>query len=171
MGNEITQVDMDSLLKVTQNTAMSASALSESLGIVTRRVAENTQRIATLESRMDSHERTETIGRAECRRIRKAVMARVNEVLEIKFRGGKVADESVADDMRYRGGFIARLYTDAKNHSRMGESYTETLKVDLEEVMDYISKWGPEVEGDIEGYKQYLDIRRDERRKHSMAGA
>lgn len=97
----------------------------------------------------------------------KAVMNRVNEVLKIDFEGGRVADDSIITDQLYRGGFISRLYTDAKNHSKMGESYTETLKVDFGEVMDYIGAWEPEVDGGTDGYKHYLDIRREERSKRN----
>ncbi len=162
MANDM---DMNALLKITQNTAMSVSGLAEQMGLVVNRVNENTKRIITLEDRMSRHERTETITRAECRRIRKAVMSRVNKVLEIEFEGGKVADDSIKTDVLYRGGFISRCYTDAKNHSKMGESYSETLKVDFDEVMKYIEAWKPEVEGEVEGYKHYLDVRREERQK------
>lgn len=158
-------VDMNGLLKVTQNTAMNVSSLSEQMGLVVNRVNENTQRIVALEDRMNAHERTETINRSQARRIRKSVIERVNSLLGIKYEGGKVADDCVKMDMFYRGGFISRCYTDAKNHSKMGGSYTETLKVDFNEVIEYIDSWKPEVEGGTEGYMHYLDIRREEREK------
>lgn len=158
-------VDMNGLLKVTQNTAMNVSSLSEQMGLVVNRVNENTQRIVDLEDRMNAHERTETINRSQARRIRKSVIERVNSLLGIKYEGGKVADDCVKMDMFYRGGFISRCYTDAKNHSKMGGSYTETLKVDFNEVIEYIDSWKPEVEGGTEGYMHYLDIRREEREK------
>jgi hypothetical protein len=163
MPNEL---DMNTLLKVTQNTAMSVSDLSEQMGLVANRVNENTQRIIALEDRLTSHERTETINRAQARRIKKSVIERVNYLLGIEYEGGKVADECVKVDVFYRGGFISRCYTDAKSHSKMGGSYTETLKVDFDEVMDYIESWVPEVENGVEGYKRYLDIRREERMKN-----
>ena len=164
-----TSMDMNTLLKVTQNTAMSVNGLAEQMGLVVNRVNENTQRIIALEDRMTSHERTETINRAQARRIKKSVIERVNKVLDIKYEGGKVADECVRVDVLYRGGFISRCYTDAKNHSKMGGSYTETLKVDFDEVIEYIDAWKPEVEGGVEGYKHYLDIRREEREKKQVA--
>jgi len=158
-------VDMNGLLKVTQNTAMNVSSLSEQMGLVVNRVNDNTKRIVALEDRMNAHERTETINRSQARRIRKSVIERVNSLLGIKYEGGKVADDCVKMDMFYRGGFISRCYTDAKNHSKMGGSYTETLKVDFNEVIEYIDSWKPEVEGGTEGYMHYLDIRREEREK------
>ncbi len=161
-----TNTDSD-LLKSVQLTAMSVNAISEQMGLVLNRVNSNTDRIIALEDRLSNHERSETINRAQCRRIKKAVMNRVNDVLKINFEGGKVAEDSIATDVLYRGGFISRCYTDAKKHSKMGESYPETLRVDFDEVMDYIESWEPEVEGSVDGYKHYLDIRREEREKHS----
>ncbi len=169
MSNEITTstITDNDLLKSVQLTAMSVNAISEQMGLVLSKVNSNTDRIIALEDRMANHEQTETINRAQSRRIRKAVMSRVNDVLKIKFEGGKVAEESIATDVLYRGGFISRCYTDAKNHSKMGESYTETLKVDFNEVMEYIESWKPEVDGGINGYMHYLDIRREEREKRN----
>ena len=160
-------MDMNALLKVTQNTVMTVSGLSEQMGLVVNRVNENTQRIISLEDRMTIHERTETINRAQQRRIRKSVFDRVNKLLGIEYEGGKVADRCVKTDVLYRGGFISRCYTDAKNHSKMGGSYTETLKVDFDAVLEYIDSWKPEVDGGVDGYIHYLDIRREERQKKS----
>lgn len=153
------------LMQVVQLTAMNVNGISEQMGLLLKKVNGHDSRITDLENRMDKHERTETINRAECRRIRKAVMNRVNTLLEIEFNGGKVADSSIKADVLYRGGFISRCYTDAKNHSKMGESYSETLRVDFDEVIAYIDAWQPEVEGGKDGYMRYLDIRREERQK------
>lgn len=164
----IATIDMEDdndLMEMMRLTAMNVNGISEQMGLMLKKVNAHDGRIADLESRMDKHERTETINRAECRRIRKAVMSRVNTVLEMEFEGGHVADNSIKTDLLYRGGFISRCYTDAKNHSKMGESYSETLKVDFDEVLGYIEAWTPEVEGGTDGYKHYLDIRREEREK------
>lgn len=169
MSNEITLTDASDLLKVAQSTAMSVSMQAKQMGIMLDRISDHERKLTELEDRIIVTEQETTISRAQCRRIRKAVVNRVNAVLKIKLDGGKVADESVATEVRYRGGFISRLYTDAKNHSKMGESYTETLKVDFNEVMDYINAWEPEVDGGTEGYKRYLDIRREERAKREEA--
>lgn len=164
-NNAIAPTNPNELMQMMQLTATNISGLSQQMGIVNARLTEQNQRIDRLEEDLTIVKAEQTITRAQCRRIRKAVMSRVNDVLKIEFEGGKVADESIEDDIRYRGGFISRLYTDAKNHSKMGESYTETLKTDFGEVMDYIEAWVPEVDGDIDGYKHYLDIRREERAK------
>lgn len=165
VNESIQPYDPDDLMKAIQLTAMNVNGISEQMGLMLSKVNANTERITDLENRITAHEHTETINRAQCRRIRKAVMSRVNELLRIKFDGGKVAEESIETDVLYRGGFVSRCYTDAKNHSKMGESYTETLKTDFGEVMDYIESWTPEVDGSTDGYKHYLDIRREERNK------
>lgn len=164
-SNAIAPTNPNELMQMMQLTATNISGLSQQMGIVNARLTEQNQRIDRLEEDLTIVKAEQTITRAQCRRIRKAVMSRVNDVLKIEFEGGKVADESIEDDIRYRGGFISRLYTDAKNHSKMGESYTETLKTEFGEVMDYIEAWVPEVDGGIDGYKHYLDIRREERAK------
>ena len=138
---------------------------SEQIGVMNSRLNKFSERMDGMCDDLETLKRETTITRPMCRRIRKAVMSQVNKVLKIKFDGGKVADESIETDVLYRGGFISRCYTDAKNHSKMGESYSETLKVDFDEVMEYIESWEPEVDGGVEGYKHYLDIRREEREK------
>lgn len=167
VNESIQPYDPDDLMKAIQLTAMNVNGISEQMGLMLSKVNANTERITDLENRITAHEHTETINRAQCRRIRKSIANRVNYLLKIRFDGGKVADESIADEVRYRGPFISRCYTDAKNHSKMGESYTETLKTDFGEVMDYIESWTPEVDGSTDGYKRYLDIRREEKAKRS----
>ena len=159
--------DNNDLMQVVRLTVMNVNGISEQMGLVLKKIDDHSNRISHLEDRLSRHEQTETISRAECRRIRKAVMNRVNSVLKIEFDGGTVAKNSIKTDVLYRGGFISRCYTDAKNHSKMGESYSETLKVDFDEVMRYVESWHPEVEGGVEGYKHYLDIRREEREKRN----
>ena len=138
---------------------------SEQIGVMNSRLNKFSKRMDGMCNDLETLKRETTITRPMCRRIRKAVMNRVNSVLKIEFEGGHVADNSIKTDLLYRGGFISRCYTDAKNHSKMGESYSETLKVDFDEVIEYIESWHPEVEGGVEGYKHYLDIRREEREK------
>ena len=164
MSNEITPHEGDAM-EALRLAAMNINGLSQQMGLVVARMDAYDQRLISVEEDMTKVKAEQTVTRAQSRRIRKAVMNRVNQVLRIQFDGGKVAEASVADDVRYRGPFISRCYNDAKSHSKMGESYTETLKVDFGEVMDYIEAWTPEVDGGTDGYKHYLDIRREEREK------
>lgn len=159
--------DGSDLLKLAQLNTMNINGLSQQMGLMNDRMNEIARRMDGHDNDISTLKHNTTINRAESKRIKKAVMSRVNYLLEIKFEGGKVADESIADDVRYRGPFVSRCYTDAKNHSKMGDSYPETLKVDFDEVLEYIEAWVPEVDGGVEGYKRYLDIRREEREKRT----
>lgn len=157
--------DGSDLLRLAQLNTMNINGLSQQMGLVNDRMDEIVRRMDGHDNDIATLKSNTTINRAESRRIQKSVRSRVNYLLKIKFDGGKVADESIADDVLYRGGFISRCYTDAKNHSKMGDSYPETLKADFAEVLEYIEAWVPEVDGGVEGYKRYLDIRREERMK------
>ena len=163
--HEVVLSDSGDLLKLAQLNTMNINGLSKQMGLMNERMDTIVQRVDGHENRLDVLEHDITINRAQIRRIKKSVMSRVNYLLKIEFDGGKVAESSIADDVRYRGPFVTRCYADAKNHSKMGESYPETLKVDFGEVIDYIESWVPEVDGGVEGYKHYLDIRREERSK------
>jgi len=158
---------MASMMDGIQTLVAGIQGQSEQIGVMNSRLNKFSERMDGMCDDLETLKRETTITRPMCRRIRKAVMSQVNKVLKIKFDGGKVADESIETDVLYRGGFISRCYTDAKNHSKMGESYSETLKVDFDEVMEYIESWEPEVDGGVEGYKHYLDIRREEREKRN----
>ena len=159
----------DDLMQIVRLTATNVNGISEQMGLVLRKINDNSNRIAFIEDELVGIKQTTVIDRSQRRRIRKAVISRVNKVLKIKFEGGKVARESVATDVLYRGAFISRLYSDAKNHSKMGDSYYDTLKVDFDEVMEYIESWYPEVDGGADAYKHYIDIRREERSKSAAA--
>lgn len=163
--HEVVPSDSSDLLKVAQLNTMNINGLSKQMGLINDRMDELARRMDNHDNDIEVLKHNTTINRAESKRIRKSVMSRVNYLLKIKFEGGKVADESIADEVRYRGPFISRCYTDAKNHSKMGDSYPETLKTDFDEVLEYIETWVPEVDGGVEGYKRYLDIRREERSK------
>lgn len=154
-------------MQMLQLAAMNINGLSQQMGLVNARLDVQSQDIDRIKMDIDGIKSSQTITRAQQRSIKRAVMCRVNEVLKIQFDGGKVADDCIDVDVAYRGGFISRCYTDAKNHSKMGTAYTETLKVDFDEVMDYINAWFPEVDGGVDGYKRYLDARRAERSKKS----
>lgn len=150
-------MDMNELLKVTQNTVMSVSGLSEQMGLVVNRVNENTQRIVALEDRMTSHERTEVVNRTEANNIHSAIQERVKHLLGID------GEEELSDEeyhfisVNYYQGFITALYSDARKYSKLGKPYYATLHVDYEEVMTYIAAWFPK--RGVAGHKDYLNKR------------
>jgi len=164
-NNENALDNSTDLLKVAQLNTMNINGLSKQMGLMNERMDEIVRRMDGHDNDIAALKHNTTINRAESKRIKKSVMSRVNYLLKIKFDGGKVANESIADDIRYRGQFVSRCYRDAKTHSKMGDTYPETLKTDFNEVLEYIESWVPEVDGGVEGYKKYLDIRREERSK------
>lgn len=78
-------------------------------------------------------------------------------------KSGKVANDCIETDRKYRGGFIARCYTDAKRAGLMAECYWETPQKTYDQCLEYIGAWEPQVDGGTAKYKEYLDIRREER--------
>ena len=166
MSNEIaTSNQMNDIMSALQNAAYISENTSRQMGLLNERVAEHDREIMDLKHRMEVRESREIVNTHQRRQIRRAVINRVDHLLGIEREGGHVAEHCIADEVRYRGGFIARCYTDCKKNGRMADPYSETLAIDYENVIDAINAWVPDVEDGIEGYKRYLDIRREERSK------
>ena len=161
MSNEVQQ--SNDLLEVVKQSAFNISAIGQQLGLIVPIVQKLDTKVNEIEGRMHHYEDSLRITRSQGKQIKRAVIARVSELLGIVFEGGRVADESIEVDRRYRGGFISRCYVDAKRNGVMAECYWETPRGDYEKCMEYIEAWYPEVKGGVEGYKEYLDIRRQER--------
>ena len=157
MSNEI--VDMKQLLQVTQNTAMNVNGLSEQMGIMNARMNKFNARLDSIQESVDGVKAEVTVTRSQANRLRRSIHERVAIVLKLKREDGRVADCSIHDDAAYRKAFISRLYFDAREKSKLGTPYYDTLRADFNEVMEYIDAWKPEVKGGTEGYKRYLDIR------------
>ena len=165
MANET--FDMNQLLQITQNTAMSVNAQSKQMGLILGTVEELKQDVGEIKNEMEVLKHETTVTRFQANRIQSAIHTRVAEILKLEFDGGKVADGSIKTDAKYRGGFISRCYTDARRKSKLGTPYYATLRCDFNEVIEYVAAWVPEVSGGVDGYKRYLDIRREERQKKS----
>ena len=165
MSNE--PFDMNKLLQITQNTAMSVNAQSKQMGLLIGTVEELKQDVGEVKQEIGILKHEITVTRSQANRIQSAIHNRVAELLKLEFDGGKVADSSIETDSKYRSGFLSRCYTDARRKSKLGNPYYSTLRCDFNEVMEYIEAWEPEVSGGRDGYKRYLDIRREERQKKS----
>lgn len=163
-------INMDQLLQITQNTAMSVSAQSKQMGLILGNINDLKQDVSAIKDEMEVLKHETTVTRNQANRLQTAIHQRVNLVLGIQFSGGKVANEFIDVDKKYRGGFISRCYWDARRKSRLGTPYYTTLRCDFQETLDYIEAWEPEVEGGVEGYKDYLDDRREERKTQKAAG-
>lgn len=160
--------EMNELMEVVRQSAFNIQSVGEQMGLVAREVKDLkiqqlrlSEKMDTLDGRLAKHERTERVSRTEQQTLRRAIHLRVNELLDIKFENGVVADESIEDDVKYRGGFISKCYHDARTYGRLGTPYTETLRVDFSETLDYINAWIPT--NGVAGYKEYLDKRAEEK--------
>ena len=160
--------DNSDLMQMMRLTASNINGLSQQMGLVNARIDEQGRRVDRIEERVDAVEAELTINRAQANRLQAAIHQRVAVVLKLNFEGGVVADGSISTDKKYRGAFISRCYTDARRKSKLGTPYYATLRCDFQETMDYIEAWEPEVGGGVDGYKRYLDIRREERQKKAM---
>ena len=159
----------DDVFALMRMATMNINTLGKQMGVITGQLSEFNGRLSNIEGRMQTYEDRIRVDRDQARRLRSAIHARVNELLGIHHEGGVVAQESLFNDKYYKGGFISRCYTDARNHSRLGTPYTETFVKDYQETLDYISKWDPEMSfngvSGTEGYKKYLDERRNAKRR------
>lgn len=166
MSNAMAKDDnskMNEIMQALQLSAMTSQRVSEQMGIVVDKVNILEGKVIGLEQDFQTFKDNEKINRSQGKNISRAVRGRVNTILKIRFDGGRVADDSIETDQKYRGGFIARCYTDAKSAGVMAECYWETPKRDYDRCLEYIEAWVPQVDGGTAKYKEYLDIRREER--------
>lgn len=145
--------------------AFNIQNISEQMGVVNSKLKDLEDAREDHEMRIKYIEDNERISRSQAKTIHDRVIATVNEILGIAYEGGKVSDKTVSSDIKYRGGFIARCYVDAKNAGVMEQSYHDTPKCLYRKCLEYIEAWTPQVDGGTEAYKRYLDIRREERRQ------
>lgn len=168
--NEI--MNMDDITKALSLAAVTSQRISEQMGLVNARIDATESKIDKLiekqdatDRRMKNYEDRLHVTRSQRKRIKQAAHNRVEYLLGMRKEGGVLDRQSLFADKYYRKAFIGKCYTDARRESRLGDSIEETLVRDFEEVIDYIGTWTPAVsfEGRIgvEGYKAYLDARRE----------
>lgn len=157
--------DSTDLLQLARLNTVNINGLSQQMGLMNDRMDSLMKRMDSHDNRLGVLEHNTTVNRAEAKRLQRAVVGRVTYLLGIEREGGRVADSDIPNDMCYRNQFISRCYYDAKTNSKMGLTYSETLKCDFNEVLEYIEAWEPEVDGGVEGYKHYLDLRREARER------
>lgn len=161
MSTELT--GMNEIMEALKLSAMTSQRVSEQMGLLTTKVNQHEEKIQALEDKQAYYENSLRITRSQGKNIKRTVIGRVNTLLGIRFEGGKVADDCIETDQKYRGGFISRCYTDAKRAGVMAECYWETSRSDYDKCIEYIEAWVPQVDGGTVKYKEYLDIRREER--------
>ena len=153
----------EEIMKMLQIAAFNNKQVSEQMGLMVKKVSDMEGRLEVVEDRMQKYEDRVRVSRSQAQEIRNAIHRRVDQILHIEHKGGVVSDASIGIDAKYKDGFICRCYKDARDNSRLGTPYYETLTRDFDETMEYIEGWRPNVEGGVEGYKKYLDIRREEK--------
>lgn len=163
MSEELTT--MNQVMEALKLSAMTSQRVSEQMGLLATKLNQHEEKIQALEDRQHRYEDNLRITRSQGKNIKKAVISRVNQLLGIQFDGGIVADECIEIDQKYRGGFISRCYTDAKRAGVMAECYWETPRSEYDNCLEYIEAWVPQVDGGVSKYKEYLDIRREERKR------
>lgn len=161
MSTELT--GMNEVMEALKLSAMTSQRVSEQMGLLTTKVNQHEEKIQALEDKQAYYENNLRITRSQGKNLKRTVIGRVNTLLGIRFEGGKVADDCIETDQKYRGGFISRCYTDAKRAGVMAECYWETPRADYDKCIEYIEAWIPQVDGGTAKYKEYLDIRREER--------
>lgn len=161
MSTELT--GMNEIMEALKLSAMTSQRVSEQMGLLTTKVNQHEEKIQALEDKQAYYENNLRITRSQGKNLKRTVIGRVNTLLGIRFEGGKVADDCIETDQKYRGGFISRCYTDAKRAGVMAECYWETPRSDYDKCIEYIEAWIPQVDGGTAKYKEYLDIRREER--------
>ena len=158
------------LTTIVEQTALNVNTIGKSLGVLTASIGEIKTELNDIKAQIgdnraeiETMKRKERIERTEARRLRAAIHARVDYLLDIEKEGGVITKQSLLNDKKYRGGFIGRCYHDARHHSRLGTPYYDTTKQDFKETMKYIEMWVPEVQYEgrtgVEAYKRYLDDR------------
>jgi len=153
------------IMDMLQLAAFNNKQVSEQMGLMVKKVSDMENRVAGVEDRMQKYEDRVRVSRSQAQEIKNAIHRRVDQILHIGHKGGVVEESSIGNDVKYKGGFISRCYKDARDNSRLGTPYYETLTRDFDETMEYIEGWRPNVDGGVEGYKKYLDIRRKEKNK------
>ena len=161
MNNEI--VDINKLLKITQNTAMSVNAQSKQMGLILGTMEGLKQDVIEVKSVMnDINDRVTVLEEDEALKpyqvysVKKAVRTRVAELLKIKFdRRGGATDETMGVYKRYYGRFCGRLHNDAKCAGIEEASWRFTPRKNYQKLIDFIADWTP-ARG-VDGLKTYFD--------------
>lgn len=156
--------EINEVMAVVKQSAFNIQTVSEQMGIIANEVKNMkveqlriSEKVNTMADRMQNYEDRLRVNRAGAQNIRRSIHMRAAELLGIEFIDGHVADWCVDTDKKYRGKFIQRLYSDAREQSKLGTPYYETYQRDYAEVLEFISTWVPT--SGVTGYKEYLDKR------------
>ena len=144
--------DGEDVMKMMQLAAMNITGLSRQMGLVNARLDNTDSRLDHMEDEVTRIGQETTVTRAQRNRLFNAVTDRCLFLL-------KTDDER----NRYIGAFKRKCWSDAQKKSKCGRPYADTLRIDFDEVLEYINAWEPEYYGGIDGYKEHLDTVREQR--------
>ena len=85
------------------------------------------------------------------KKVKTAISDRVNEILDIKSKNDK--------NIKYRRGFIAQCYKDAKDKGVMYHSIYDTPRLLYKDCLAYVQIWTPK--DGIEELKDYIDLNKE----------
>lgn len=160
MSNEL--MSINDVFAVAQQNTFSIQGIANLLKGHEDRIIKIEASLTEHANRITSFEENERIDGVDARRIKMAIASRCDFLLNICRVNGVPTKESISKDKQFSGNFRRRAYIDCKNRSRMAADYRETKKRDLDEVMDYIERWQPEMtyEG-LTGAKAYMRYLQD----------
>lgn len=154
MSNEIIavqQVDIDKLIEISRNNAISTGALIETTNMNTRAIKEQGQAIEDLTNRMNLREQNEMLSPSQKKSLKRDVSATVYGTLGLKKSKGKLTSDSKRKRNVYGSLFFARLYSDL--NSRFDVSHYEEIRaIDYNDAKDFIRSWVPM--GGVEALKR-----------------
>lgn len=154
MSNELAtmrQEDIDKLIEISRNNAMSTGALIERTNMNTRAIEEQGQAIEDLTNRMDLREQNEMLSPSQKRSLKRDVGATVYGILGLKKSKGKLTQDSKGNRNVYGSLFFARLYSELND--RFGVSHYEEIRaIDYNDAKDFVRTWVPM--GGVESLKR-----------------
>jgi hypothetical protein len=145
MSNEITTVqqsDIDKLIEISRNNAISTGALIETTNMNTRAIEEQGQAIADLTDRMNLREQNEMLSPSQKKALKRDVGATVYGTLGLKKSKGKLTSDSKRKRNVYGTLFFARLYSELNNRFDVSH-YEEIRAIDYNDAKDFVRTWVP----------------------------
>jgi len=163
MSNELEKANvthLDKLTEIAQMNTYNISSMNQQMGIFKMTIDKHEERIMQLERNDMLRSQNERLDLDQRRRLYSAVHLRAGHILKIVDENGNI-NKNLSDYKKYYGKFCSKCFRDSQKHSYCGIPYSETKMKDYEAVMDYVSKWEPEISWNgnygTNAYKDYLD--------------
>jgi len=145
MSSEIAkpqQVDIDKLLEISMNNALSTGALIETTNKNTLAIEAQGQAIADLTNRMDLREQNELVSPSQKKVLKRDVGTKVYGLLSLKKSKGKLTTDSKKVRNVYGPLFFARLYSDLCDRFDVSH-YEEIRAIDYNDAKEFVRAWLP----------------------------